>query len=53
MNFRKQVKPKSLERKKHKEDVLENLDNLFEGTERVIYAFDSKIFLIKIEGSDC
>ena len=34
-----------------KEDVLENLDNLFEGRERVLDAFESKIFPIKIPGT--
>ena len=50
MNFRKQVKPKKKkQRKKQKEDVLENLYALFEGRERVLKAFNSKIFPIKIE----
>ena len=43
MNFRKQVKQKK------KKDVLENL--FFEGRERVLNAFDSKIIPIKIEGT--
>ena len=51
MNFRKQVKPKNTERKQQKEDVLENLYNLFEGRERVLNAFDIKIVPIKIEGT--
>ena len=51
MNFRKQVKPKNTERKQQKEDVLENLYNLFEGRERVFNAFDIKIVPIKIEGT--
>ena len=33
-----------------KEDIIDNLHNLFEGRERVLNAFDSKIFPIKIEG---
>ena len=33
-----------------KEDIIDNLYNLFEGRERVLNAFDSKIFPIKIEG---
>ena len=52
MNFRKQVKPKNPERKQQKEDVIENLYNLSESRERVLNAFDSKIFPIKIEGAD-
>ena len=51
MNFRKQVKPKSPEKKQQKEDVLQNSYNLFEGRERVLNTFDSKIFPIKIEGT--
>ena len=49
MNFRKQVKPKNTEKKQQKEDVPENLYDLFEGRERVLNAFDSKIFPIKIK----
>ena len=51
MNFRKNVKPKNPEKKQQKEDVLKNLYNLFEGRERVLNAFDSKRFPIKIEGT--
>ena len=36
---------------KQKKNVLNNLYNLFEGRERVLNAFDSKIFPIKIEGT--
>ena len=50
MNFRKQVKPKSLEKKLQKEDVLASLYYLFEGREKVLDAFESKIFPTKIEG---
>ena len=35
LNFRKQIKPTNLEKKQKKEDVLENLYDLFEDTERV------------------
>ena len=35
LNVRKQIKPTNPEKKQNKEDVLENLYNLFEGTERV------------------
>ena len=51
LNFREKVKPKRSERKQQKEDVLKNLCNLFEGRERVLNAFYSKIFPIKIEGT--
>ena len=51
LNFRKEVKLKNPEKKQQKEDVLENLFNLFEGRERVLNVFDSKIFPIKIEGT--
>ena len=51
LNFRKQVKPKNTEKKQQKEDILKNLYNLFEGRERVLNAFVSKIFPIKIEGT--
>ena len=49
MNFKKKAKPKSLEKKKNKKKkfVLENLYNLFEGREKVLDAFESKIFTIK------
>ena len=50
-NFRKQVKPKSLEKKRQKEDDLETLYNLLEGRERVLDAFERKIFPTKIEGT--
>ena len=46
----KQVKPKNPEKKQKKEDVLENLTDVFVGRERVLDAFNSKIFPIKIEG---
>ena len=51
LNFRKQVKLKNGEKKQQKEDVLKNLYNLFQGRERVLNAFDSKIFPIKIKGT--
>ena len=47
LNFRKQIKPKNSEKKQQKE-VLKNLYKIFEGRERVLNAFDSKIFPIKI-----
>ena len=52
MNFRKQVKPKILEKKKkQKENVLKNLYNLSEGRKRLPNVFDSKILQIKIQGT--
>ena len=51
MNFKKKAKPKSSEKKQQNEDVLKNLNNLFEGRERVLNAFNSKIFPVKIEGT--
>ena len=51
MNSKKQVKPKNPEKKQQKEDDFENLYNFFEGRERVLNAFDSKTFPIKIEGT--
>ena len=49
LNFRKKAKPKNPEKKQQKEDVLKNLYYFIEGRERVLNAFDSKIFPIKIE----
>ena len=43
------MKPKNLEKKEKKRDVLENFYNLFEGRKRVLNAFDGKIFPTKIE----
>ena len=44
LNFRKQVKPKNLEKNQKKKDALENLFNLFEGTERVLMLLIAKYF---------
>ena len=52
LNFKKQLKSKSWGKKQQKEDVLQNLYNLFEDRERVLSAFDSKIFPTKTEGTD-
>ena len=52
MNFKKQLKSKSWGKKQQKEDVLQNLYNLFEDRERVLSAFDSKISPTKTEGTD-
>ena len=50
MNFRKNTKPRSQEKKREKEIVLENLHNFFEGRENILDAFESKIFSIKSKG---
>ena len=46
MDFKKNTRPKSPEKKQEKEIVLENLCNFFEGRERVLDAFKSKIYSI-------
>ena len=51
MNFRKNTKPKSQEKKQEKEIVLENLYCFFEGRERVLDACESKIFSTKTKGA--
>ena len=51
MTFRKNTKPRSQEKKRQKEIVLQNLYNFFEGREEIIDAFESKIFSIKSKGS--
>ena len=51
MNFRKNTKPRSQEKKREKEIVLQNLHNFFEGREKILDAFESKIFSIKSKGS--
>ena len=51
LSFRKQVKPKNLEKKQQKEDVLKKLYHLFEDRERVLNSFDRKIFPIKIDST--
>ena len=50
MNFRDKTKPQN-EEKKEKKDVLTNLYKFFEGSEKVLTAFDSKIFPIKTKGT--
>ena len=49
MNFKNQNH--KIQKKIGKKDVLKNLYNFFEGREKVLNAFDSKIFLIKTKGS--
>ena len=51
MNFRKRTKPQSPEKEQEKEIVLENLYNFFEGREKVLHAFEIKIFSIKSKGA--
>ena len=52
MNFRKNTKPRSQEKKKReKEIVLQSLYNFIEGREKVLDAFESKISSIKSKGS--
>ena len=51
MNFKKKAKPQNTEKKKEKKDILKNLYSFFEGRKRVLDAFESKIFPIKIEGT--
>ena len=47
MNFRKNPKPRSQEKTHKKEIVLNNLYNFFEGREKILDVFESKIFLTK------
>ena len=51
MNFRKNTKPRSREKKQETEIVLKNLYNLFGGREKVLAAFESKIFLTNSKGA--
>ena len=44
MSFRKHTKPRSQEKTREKEIVLENLRNFFESREKILDAFESKIF---------
>ena len=50
MNFRKNTKPRSQEKKQEKEIVLENLYNFFESREKSLDAFEGKIFSTKSKG---
>ena len=52
MNFRKNTKPRSQEKKREKEIVLQNLYKFFEDREKILDAFESKMFSIKSKGSD-
>ena len=51
MNLKSKIKPRNLEKKQKKKDILKNLYALFDDRERVLDAFESKICLIKIEGT--
>ena len=51
MNFKKKPKPQDLEKKQEKKDILKNVYAFFEGRERVLDAFESKIFSIKSKGT--
>ena len=51
LNFRKNTKPRSQEKKQEKEIVLKNLFNFFEGREKTLDAFESKLFLTKSRGA--
>ena len=51
ISFKKHTKPRSQEKKQEKEIVLKNLYNFFEGREKTLDAFESKIFLTKSRGA--
>ena len=52
INFMKKTKPKSPEKKTNKKSIaLENLYNFFKDREKVLDAFESKIFSIKSKGA--
>ena len=50
MSFKKHTKPRSLVKKQEKEIFVQNLHRFFEGWQRVLDAFKSKIFSIKSSG---
>ena len=47
MNFKKKIKPEDSEKKQKREDIPKNVHARFESRERVLDAFESKIFPIK------
>ena len=51
MSFKKNTKPRSQEKKQEKEIVLKNWYNFFEGREKILDAFESKLFLTKSKGT--
>ena len=48
MDFKNKTRPRNNKKKQEKEDVLENLYNFFEGREKVLNGFKTKIFFNKI-----
>ena len=51
MDFKKKRRPQNPEKRQKKKDILKNLYAFFEGRERVLDAFESKIFPIKIKST--
>ena len=51
LNFKKQAKPQNSEKNQQKKDIIKNIHALFDARERVLDAFESKIFPIKTEGT--
>ena len=51
MDFKNKTRPQNNRKNQEKEIVLENLYNFFEGREKVLNDFKSKIFLTKSKGS--
>ena len=52
MNFRKNTKPRSQEKKWEKDIALENLNNFLGGGGKILDAFESIIFSIKSKGAE-
>ena len=51
INFKKKINPQNPDKKQKKKYFLKNLYALFDGRERVLDAFESKIFPIKKKGT--
>ena len=51
MNFKKNMKPRRPEKKQEKLLVLKNLYKLWDGREKILDAFASKIFSTKSKGA--
>ena len=51
MDYKKKTRPQNPEKKQEKKDIFKNLYPFFEGREKVLDAFESKIFPIKSEGT--
>ena len=49
--LRKKIRPRNPEKKQEDKDILKSFYALFEGREKVLDAFESKMFQIKIEGT--